>query len=171
MNFCFILNSFYLGNFFLHFTRKYQWISKISVPFRVLINWGRNWNFSHQFWNQKSNNLHYKTLVPWANETNDLATLQENRRIDWMGFYKEFFEERITVGTRVSTGRDIPGQTGTGRPVVPLSWDKKNSLSRCPFVPGQKKFLVPVSRCPGTRAGANVPGQIPLSRPIPGQND
>ena len=28
-----------------------------------------------------------------------------------------------------------------------------------------------MSRCPGTRAGANVPGQIPLSRPVPGQND
>ena len=157
MNFCFILNSFYLGNFFLHFTRKYQWISKISVPFRVLINWGRNWNFSHQFWNQKSNNLHYKTLVPWANGTNDLATLQENRRIDWIGFYKEFFEERITVGTRVSTGRDIPGQTGTGRPVVPLSWDKK--------------ILVLVSLCPGTRAGAKILGQTPLSRDVPGQSE
>ena len=40
----------------------------------------------------------------------------------------------------------------TGRPVVPLSWNKK-------------KILVPVSLCPGTRAGANVPGQTPLSRP------
>ena len=27
----------------------------------------------------------------------------------------------------------------------------KELLSRCPFVPGQKNFLVPVSRCPGTR--------------------
>ena len=44
-------------------------------------------------------------------------------------------------------------------------------MSRCPFVPGQKNFLVPASRCPGTRAGANVPGQTPLSRPVPGQND
>ena len=26
-------------------------------------------------------------------------------------------------------------------------------------VPGQKIFLVPVSLCPGTRAGANVPGR------------
>ena len=34
-------------------------------------------------------------------------------------------------------GRDVPGQTGTGRPVVPLSRDKKKFLSRCPFVPGQ----------------------------------
>ena len=57
------------------------------------------------------------------------------------------------VRIRVSTG-----QTGTGRPVVPLSRDKK-------------KNLVPVSRCPVTRAGANVPGQNPLSRPVPGQND
>ena len=49
------------------------------------------------------------------------------------------------------------GQTGTGRPAVPLSRDKGI-------------FLVPVSLCPGTRAGANVPGQNPLSRDVPGQN-
>ena len=54
--------------------------------------------------------------------------------------------------------RDVPGQTGTGRPVVPVSGDKKSNL-------------VPVSRCPGTRAEANVPGQIPLFRPVPGQNN
>ena len=63
--------------------------------------------------------------------------------------------------TRVSTGRDVPGQTGTNR----------DGTSRCPFVPGQKNFLVPVSLCPGTRAGANVPGQTLLSRPVPEQND
>ena len=67
-----------------------------------------------------------------------------------------FKENIIELGTSVSKGRDVPrdvpGQTGTGRPVVPLSRDKK-------------KILVPVSRCPGTRAGANVPGQTPLSRP------
>ena len=47
--------------------------------------------------------------------------------------------------------RDVPGQTGTGRPVVPLSRDKKKFLSRCPFVPGQgqeqmsrDKLLCPV---------------------------
>ena len=39
----------------------------------------------------------------------------------------------------------------------------RDGMSRCPFVQGQKKFLVPVSLCPGTRAGANVPGQTPLS--------
>jgi hypothetical protein len=44
----------------------------------------------------------------------------------------------------ISTGQDILGQTGTGRPVVPLSRDKK--------------ILVPVSLCPGKRAGAYVPG-------------
>ena len=50
----------------------------------------------------------------------------------------------------VSKGRDVPGQTGTGRPVVPLSRDKKKFLSRCPVVPGQgqeqmsrDKFLCP----------------------------
>ena len=43
--------------------------------------------------------------------------------------------------------------------------------SRCWFVPGQKKILVPVSLCPGTRGGANVPGQTLLSRDVPGQNE
>ena len=47
----------------------------------------------------------------------------------------------------------------------------RDGTSRCPFVPGQKNFLVPVSLCPGTRAGANVPGQTPLSRDVPGQNE
>jgi hypothetical protein len=51
------------------------------------------------------------------------------------------------VHTSVSTGRDVPLD-----------------------VPGQRNFLVPVSLCPGTRAGANVLGQIPLSRDVPGQN-
>ena len=51
---------------------------------------------------------------------------------------------------------------------VVFPWD---GTSRCPFVPGQKKNLVPVSLCPGTRAGANVPGQTPLSRDVPGQNE
>ena len=46
-----------------------------------------------------------------------------------------------------------------------------DGTSCCPFVLGQKKILVPVSRCTGIRAGANVPGQTPLSRPVPGQND
>jgi hypothetical protein len=44
-------------------------------------------------------------------------------------------------------------------------------MSCCPFVPGQKYFLVPLSLCPGTRAGAKIPGQIPLSRDVPGQNN
>ena len=46
----------------------------------------------------------------------------------------------------------------------------RDGKSHCPFVPGQRNFLVPVSLCPGTRAGANVPGQTPLSRDVPGQN-
>ena len=50
-----------------------------------------------------------------------------------------------------------------GRPIVPLSRDKNISLSRCPFVPGQKYFLVPLSLCPGTRAGAKIMGQTTLS--------
>ena len=64
----------------------------------------------------------------------------------------------MSIPTSVSKGRDVPGQTGTGRPVVPLSRDKK-------ILP------VPLSLCPGTRAGANVPGQTPLSRDVPGQNE
>ena len=48
---------------------------------------------------------------------------------------------RTDTSNSVSKGRDVPrdvpGQTGTGRPVVPLSRDKKKFLSWCPFVPGQ----------------------------------
>ncbi len=46
----------------------------------------------------------------------------------------------------VPLSRDVPGQTGTGSPAVPLSQAKA-------------VFLVPVSLCPGTRAWSNVPGQ------------
>ena len=64
---------------------------------------------------------------------------------------------------RVSKGQDVPLSLCPGTkkfpcPVVPLSRDKK-------------VLPVPLSLCPGTRAGANVPGQTPLSRPVPGQND
>jgi hypothetical protein len=56
--------------------------------------------------------------------------------------------------TSVSTGRDvprgIPGQSGTERPVIPLSWDKEIFLSQCPFFPGQ--------------------GQEQMSGDVPGQN-
>ena len=45
---------------------------------------------------------------------------------------KTIFTRWLMVSTSVSKGRDVPGQ---------------------------KKILVPVSLCPGTRAGANVPGQ------------
>ena len=44
-------------------------------------------------------------------------------------------------------------------------------MFRCPFVPGQKKILVQVSFCTWTRAGANVPGQTPLSLDVLGQNE
>ena len=78
----------------------------------------------------------------------------------------DFDQHSHPTTSRVSKGRDVPGQTGTGRPVVPLSQDKKVSLSRCPFVPGQKSFAcpgVPLSRdkgrskCPGTNS--SVPGR------------
>ena len=50
--------------------------------------------------------------------------------------------------------RNVPGQTRMGRPVVPLSWDKP----RCD---------VPLSLCPGTRAGAKILGQTPLFQDVP----
>ena len=51
-----------------------------------------------------------------------------------------------------------------------MSYKVENRVSTGRDVPGQKKILVPVSLCPGTRAGANVPGQTPLTRDVPGQN-
>ena len=65
------------------------------------------------------------------------------------------------VCTSVSKGRDVPrdvpGQTGTGCPVVPLSRDKKNFLSRCPFVPGQGQEQMSRDKtlCPGTQSIKN----------------
>jgi hypothetical protein len=52
------------------------------------------------------------------------------------------------VLSSVSTGRDVP-------------------LSLCA---GTKEFSCPGVLCPGTRAGAKIPGQNPLSRDVPGQN-
>ena len=49
---------------------------------------------------------------------------------------KVLTQVRLTC-TSVSKERDVPGQTGTGRPVIPLSRDKKKLLSRCPIVLGQ----------------------------------
>ena len=40
----------------------------------------------------------------------------------------------------------------------------RDGTSCCPFVPVQKYFLVSLSFCPGTRAGAKIPGQTLLSR-------
>ena len=52
----------------------------------------------------------------------------------------------------VSKGRGARGQTGTGRPVVPLSRDKKKFLSQCPVVPGQGQEQLSRDKllCPGT---------------------
>ena len=57
---------------------------------------------------------------------------------------------RVSEGWNVPL--DKPGQTRTGRPVVPLSRDKKVSLSRCPFVPGQGQEQMSRDKllCPGT---------------------
>ena len=69
-----------------------------------------------------------------------------------------------SVRFRVSKGREVPGQSEMGHPIVTLFQDKTVFLSRCPIVPGQKSFLVPLSLCPGTTAAAKIPGQTPLSR-------
>ena len=57
-----------------------------------------------------------------------------------------------SLSIRVSKGRDVLGQTGTGRPVVPLSRDKKKFLSRCPVVPGQGQEQMSRDKffCPGS---------------------
>ena len=51
-------------------------------------------------------------------------------------------QNECELSTRVSKEQDalqhVPGQSGMGRPAVPLSWDRKVSLSSCPFVPGQE---------------------------------
>ena len=72
------------------------------------------------------------------------------------------------ICTKVSKGEDVPRQSGTGCPIVPLSRDKTVSLPRCPGT--KKSFLAPLSLCPGTRAAAKIPGQTLLSRDVPGQN-
>ena len=41
---------------------------------------------------------------------------------------------------------------------------------RCPFVLGQKKSC-PGVLLSGTRPGEKIPGQTPLSRDVPGQNE
>ena len=71
-------------------------------------------------------------------------------------------------GTSRGTSRDKQGRD------VPLSLCPGTKKFPCPVVPlsRDKKVLpVPLSFCPGTRAGANVPGQTPLSWDVPGQNE
>ena len=62
------------------------------------------------------------------------------------------YELQTGVSKGQDVPRDVPGQTGTGRPVVPLSRDKKKFLSRCPFVPGQGQEQMSRDKlfCPGT---------------------
>ena len=64
-------------------------------------------------------------------------------------------ESSVSKGRDVP--RDVPGQTGTGRSVVPLSQDKNISLSRCPFVPGQGQEQMSRDKllCPGSVPGHN----------------
>ena len=64
--------------------------------------------------------------------------------------------------TRVSKRQDVPwdvlGQSGTGCHVVPLSWDKKVSLFRCPFALGQKNS---VTELMGKTEDDFVPQDVP----------
>ena len=60
-------------------------------------------------------------------------------------------EVHISVSKGRDVPRDVPGQTGTGRPIVPLSRDKNSFLSRCPVVPGQGQERMSWDKllCPG----------------------
>ena len=52
-------------------------------------------------------------------------------------------------------------------------WDKGGLRLGYPYSrvsQGTGRPVVPLSLCPGTRTGANVPGQNPLSLNVPGQN-
>ena len=51
-----------------------------------------------------------------------------------------------------------------------LSICDKNQGLDLKSVSSSGKFLVPMSLCLRARAGAKIPGQIPLSRDVPGQN-
>ena len=75
-------------------------------------------------------------------------------------FYETEVYNRVSKGRDVP--RDVPGQTGTGRPFVPLSRDKKKFLSRCPFVPGQGQEQM-------SRDGTGQSQKIP-ARPVPWQD-
>ena len=59
-------------------------------------------------------------------------------------FKSKYVYSRVSKGRDVP--RDVPGQTGTGRPGT-----NRDGTSRCPFVPGQKSFPVPLSLGPGTK--------------------
>ena len=63
---------------------------------------------------------------------------------------------------------DIPGQSGTGSPVVPLSRTKKIPCAAS-LLSWDKKILVLLSLCRRTRAAEKIPGQTPLSRDVLGQ--
>ena len=67
---------------------------------------------------------------------------------------KVLTQVRLTC-TSVSKERDVPGQTGTGRPVIPLSRDKKKLLSQCPIVLGQGQEQM-------SRTNSSVPGKNDL---------
>ena len=81
------------------------------------------------------------------------------------------FMKEWLLSSRVSKGRDVPGQSGTGRPgtiLVPLSLcpgTKKVSLSRCPFVPGQEQQQKSRDKvlCPGTSRGTKSPSIFPIN--------
>ena len=74
--------------------------------------------------------------------------LSEISKKNWRSKMKPFVIQSM-IKTRISKGqdvpRDVPGQSGTGRPVVPLSRDKKKS---CPGVSLSRDKGR--SKCPGT---------------------
>ena len=93
--------------------------------------------------------------------------LAMNRTISLSGHLSDI-DEMNDIDIRVSKRRDVPGQSRKGRPVVPLSWDKKVSLSRCPFVPGQKKFPCPDFPLFRDKSSSKNPG---TNFPVPGQKN
>ena len=59
---------------------------------------------------------------------------------------------KLLVFPSAPTFRCMEGFHGTGRPIVPLSRDKKIFLSQCPFVPGEGQEQMSWDKllCPGT---------------------
>ena len=69
----------------------------------------------------------------------------------------------IRVGLlKFTLGTGLPKARGNLDLVFPRDGTSRDKLGRDVPLSRDKKILVPVSRCPGTRAGANFPGQNEL---------